>query len=469
MINTTSKYYTNCIIKSITEKYYLSLITLPYLLDLYSGIIIAKPLPEEPSLLPEISLLICALVTIDFTYQKGLKLSLKYISINLNIIIVPSLIIFLYTLRISEFFNLLNSYTLNIHEIHARYYIPILWILIAVGIKSSLNKQYYLIRGFNLFLIVISLTIVLNSIKNEIKINCLKMMKQRSPIKVKNKSISSIILIILDEYESPEELFKVTNDSSVFELSNYIEKLGGTVKNKQTSLNELTVNSISSLFNYNFNKTDKNLTFRSSLYWLYNSNLERDLLNDKKIPLINFGIFDIGNQNAFNKIYYYDSYYFKNDFLKTLAINTIFPIIINSKDVRTDISIKHNSTIIEQIPDRISQITKNHFVYVHLLMPHYPFVYEGKINFGKLSTQYNLTDYLKYYKYTNQKIINEFLPKIIKSGKFRIIISGDHGFRGLREKVSPKYTATYYLGFNKNNTAKIKSVQDLGNFIYTSY
>ena len=52
----------------------------------------------------------------------------------------------------------------------------------------------------------------------------------------------------------------------------------------------------------------------------------------------------------------------------------------------------------------------------------------------------------------------------MKENKYRIILTGDHGYRG-DDRINPQNTFTALYGFDKADVDKIKSVQDLGSLI----
>jgi hypothetical protein len=63
-----------------------------------------------------------------------------------------------------------------------------------------------------------------------------------------------IILIVLDEYSSPDELYKILKDSAVYNFSNNLKKNGWEVRNSSYTYESSTIHSISSLFNFNLSK-----------------------------------------------------------------------------------------------------------------------------------------------------------------------------------------------------------------------
>jgi hypothetical protein len=93
-------------------------------------------------------------------------------------------------------------------------------------------------------------------------------------------------------------------------------------------------------------------------------------------------------------------------------------------------------------------------------MPHGPLQYEPSF---PILTINNIINYKSYWDFTNQKL-NSLLTSLIKENKYRIILTGDHGYR-YDKRINPHYTFTAFYGFNQESIDKINSVQDLGSLI----
>jgi hypothetical protein len=132
--------------------------------------------------------------------------------------------------------------------------------------------------------------------------------------------------------------------------------------------------------------------------------------------------------------------------------------------------IAHNQFLIEKGAENIKSLAKQpSFIYVHLLMPHMPYEYKGAKNYSSTSNINTVDNYISYWKFTNALIQNSFLNPLVKSAKFKVIITGDHGYRWNKDQVNPHQTMTAYYGFPKWQVDQMKSVQDLGSLIYASY
>ena len=102
-------------------------------------------------------------------------------------------------------------------------------------------------------------------------------------------------------------------------------------------------------------------------------------------------------------------------------------------------------------------------------MPHTPFEYKGLKNYQATNALNKIENYISYWQFTNSLVLEKLLMPLVKSNKFKIILTGDHGFRGEMDKINSYKTNTAYFGFDPTLVSKVKSVQDLGNLIYASY
>ena len=121
----------------------------------------------------------------------------------------------------------------------------------------------------------------------------------------------------------------------------------------------------------------------------------------------------------------------------------------------------HNKYIFNHLNDILNTLTNNKsFIYIHLYMPHRPIQFMPEF---PLREQNNLANYFAYWNFTNKKL-QLILAQIINENKYRIILTGDHGFRS-DKRINPHFTFTAFYGFNQESIDKIQSVQDLGSLI----
>ena len=441
------------------------LITLPYLSFNYENII-HSPFFSFTQLI----FIFTFILLIDLLIKSILfKLNEKmHTTISLFIVFIN--ILFFYGHYISSFIQ--KQFKENFHiMIRGRTIIEfsiILFILLILILRKKTIHYKYL----NVFLVLFSgislFTSIINTnekIKQEFKSTFV-------PIPLNNIPIKPILLIISDEYTSPDGLYKIYKDSSIYEFSNELVNKGWITKNSFYSYETSTIHSISSLFNFNLSK--------NKLYGdeaIQNIGITRlvhasivDSLEKKKVDIINFGIFHVGNHKYLNKLYRYPT-----SFIEDILMNTIYykieNYIININKSGLDglsgsyYSMEnHNKYIFNHLADTSNILTNNKtFIYTHLYMPHTPMQYKPDF---PIRTE-NLVNYKAYWNFTNQKL-EPLLKSLIKENKYRLILTGDHGYRTDR-RINPHYTFTAFYGFNQESIDKIHSVQDLGSLIYGGF
>ena len=155
-------------------------------------------------------------------------------------------------------------------------------------------------------------------------------------------------------------------DSSIFNYEKKLINNNWTIKDKMYSADTLTVNSLASLFNFNFKTIDQtSLSIPFSLTRLRRSTLY-DSLEKKKIKFYNYGIFDVGKSKAMSKIYFYKTELQKNNFVRDFFSKTL---IINFLNIdNQSLHIKHNQSIIELTNNRLNNIENNSFVYNFIIL-----------------------------------------------------------------------------------------------------
>jgi hypothetical protein len=96
-------------------------------------------------------------------------------------------------------------------------------------------------------------------------------------------------------------------------------------------------------------------------------------------------------------------------------------------------------------------------------MPHSPFSYNPE--FPLINN--NQSNYHRYWNFTNAKLMT-LLKELMRNKKYRIILTGDHGYRG-DIRVNSHFTFASFYGFEQEKIDKIQSVQDIGSLINNSF
>ncbi|MDE2392706.1 MAG: sulfatase-like hydrolase/transferase [Cytophagales bacterium] len=432
----------------------LSLVFLPYLFYLPA---------TYPDRIPFI-ILFFSVVLLEIGYQKTRTELLNRLEVDLSILVVPSLILLLYYQPLIQIWSKFNAFFVHLPTIRARYFLPFSWLVILASnyfLLKKRNNRAYLI---NVFLGIFSLILLISSIMPH-KTATITFARHLLPIE--RLHTKPVVLIILDEYASPSELARYTHDTMPMQFSKQLQATGWKVSTSSSSKNKATVNSLASLFNYNLALTDANIEAPTAIRLLRQSSLLADL-EKKGIVCYNGGIFDVGKTQAYSKIYYYEKEEKQANFIKHLFSKSMFSLLyLLTPDEKQAI---HNRSIVEQAARKITRLSsRKTFFYLHLLMPHPPLYYIGSKSYLPSPYQDKVSNYLDFWQFTNEHVYTHLILPLIQSQKFKIILTGDHGYRFYPEKINPYLTMTAYYGFPKGQTKQIKSVQDLGSLIYASY
>ena len=280
-----------------------------------------------------------------------------------------------------------------------------------------------------------------------------------------------IILILLDEYSSPDELYKIVKDSSVYNFSNNLKKSGWEVLNKSYTYESSTIHIISSLFNFNLSKDslyDKQNTETIVSKKMLKAAL-LDSLNSKGVAFNNFGIFHMGNTKPLKQLYLYPINFTEHFLIRTTYAeeknksgNFKFKNLIKSYGN----IFEHNAYILNNLSTILGENkNKKSFTYVHLFIPHAPFYYGNEF---PVKHVINFENYFLFWKFTNTKI-EALLDSINKQGDYRIILTGDHGYRRNEHKENYHYSFTAFKGFDSLALKQIESIQDIGLLINAGF
>ena len=425
------------------------------------GPYLAKTLATCP-LSISLILLLGGLVVIEILYSAISRLVKNKFNIELQVLVIPSFLVIFYYDPMIELVHYLNAQLFQLPNLKARYYIPVLWMIVLLFCQKqsriiSTKSQY-----INVFLSIYTLILLGNTFIDNSQIPT----PTNHFISIPSDQNKPVVLIVLDEYASPSELYKHTKDRSLFTFSKRLENSGCIVQQEQKSKHLKTANSLSSLFNFNYTLSDKEFPLHFALEQLRQAKLIQSL-KQRGVSIYNYGIFDLGDKPAFTKLYFYEKEAFEQNFMKQVLAGSMLKLLFGpeNKDQNT-----HNQFLIEHAFERISTTKQERaFYYVHLLMPHLPFEYMGKQKYNALSTLNSVNNYIPYYKFTNELVYTELIKPLVDTKAFKVIVTGDHGYRWNRSSINPYLTMTAYYGFPKSQTDRVKSVQDLGSLIYASY
>lgn len=265
-----------------------------------------------------------------------------------------------------------------------------------------------------------------------------------------------LYLIVLDEYFGTQGLKQYYNyDNSQFEgelIKQDFNSVKGAVCNyPHTNL------SVASLLNMKYFSEPERKSFYEGFKGLKKSlnaiknNIVCKYLESQGYRINNYSIFHIGNHPPL----YYNSFIpVGNNVIteKTLfhRLEKALPVLLPDKlkfgwlkgwlDNGID---RSNKKVLKQTLAGAEKIKERpNFYYLHLTMPHLPYLYDSLGN--RMHLTYEMTDrnllkldsaYLQYLVYTNHHII-EFIKELKKKtrGQDIIVLMGDHGFRPASRK-----------------------------------
>jgi len=281
-----------------------------------------------------------------------------------------------------------------------------------------------------------------------------------------------IILIVLDEYSSPDELYKIVKDSSVYNFSNTLKNKGWEVRNSSYTYESSTIHSISSIFNFNLSKDsmyEKQRLVGNIIKKKMLKNILLDSLTKKGVAFNNYGIFHMGSTLPLTQLYLYPTNFAERFLIRTTYAEEKF----KSNNFKLKNLIKsygniyeHNAYILNNLPTILGENkNKKSFTYVHLFIPHAPFYYGEEFPVKQVI---NFENYYAFWKFTNTKM-EALLDSINKQGDYRIIITGDHGYRRNEHKENYHYSFTAFKGFDSLALKQIESIQDIGLLINVGF
>ena len=414
-------------------------------------------------------LLLIVLIAIEFISKWSIA-QLKQYEKLLSILLVTISIEFFYGFAL----NIpLHTITQKIFSVDLREKILlVIALVIIVGLQLIFTKRKLSYKALNIFLVILSVVAFGSSISKEPNKAVLLESIQSNYLAISRpvQEARPVILIIVDEYNSPNNLFELTKDSSIYSFNSWLKEKGWQTKTTNYSYELSTIHSLSSLFNFNLSQ-QKNYSAQSEekivVSKLYHAALA-DSLSKKGVSVYNYGIFDLGNTKPKSRLYLYprnfiEAFLLHSTYLaektKTGSFQTKYlknpPSYIND----------HNIDILNHLPSKLKEekLPNKAFVYVHLYMPHNPFSLAPEFSNPEID---NFKRYIAYWKFTNQKLIT-FLSELNRENKYRIILTGDHG---LRESITnPHHSFSAYYGFEGYDLNKIGSVQDIGSLINSAY
>ncbi|HEY4150542.1 MAG TPA: sulfatase-like hydrolase/transferase [Chitinophagaceae bacterium] len=412
-----------------------------------------------------LALYLFIIIVFDVVYKKinsGPSLWIK----TGSILFVSGFIVFLYSnflvLQVRD--RLYESFKL---EVRGRYLFIILFLLIA-GIKLLFIRKKSVFDLFvNRTLLLFTLFIIVsNFFRPGVGLTAAVNQPQATgkrelPITHPQKPV---LLILLDGYHSPDELGKYASDTDLYSFSNYLTSNGWQTKSRFYSYETSTVYSLSSLYNFNLSEKGNfsDITELRAIDLLDRARFA-DSLEKKQVKMVNFSFFNIGKNKLYTYMYpepdgFFDLFFYYSG-LSNIKIGTGD---MDLKGLGSDFysTSVYNEGLLKKLPALLDSATNNNlYIYAHFWMPHAPINFSNEINLRDYST----ANYYKYWKFTGDKIKN-LLASVKQLDRYRVIITGDHGFRE-DTRIDPHFTFAAFYGFDSASVKKVNCVQDLGKLV----
>ena len=416
-----------------------------------------------------LTLLFIALISIELISKWSIYNLDKYEKL-LSILLVTISIEFFYGFAL----NIpLHTITQKLFSVDLREKILlVIALVIIVGLQLIFTRKKLSYKALNIFLIILTIIAISSSIskKPSQAVPLDSIQSNYQSITHSAEDAKPVILIIVDEYNSPDNVFELTKDSSIYSFNNWLKEKGWQTKTTNYSNELSTIHSMSSMFNFNLSQ-QKTYSAQSEeklvVSKLYHAALA-DSLVKKGVAVYNYGIFDLGNTKPKSRLYLYP-----RNFIEAFLLHSTYLAektktgSFQTKYLKNPSSyiIDHNIDILNHLPSTLEQekLPNKSFVYVHLYMPHNPFSLAPEFSNPESD---NFKRYVAYWKFTNQKL-QALLSELNKGNIYRIILTGDHG---LRESITnPHHSFSAYYGFYGYDLNKITTIQNIGSLINSAY
>ena len=160
------------------------------------------------------------------------------------------------------------------------------------------------------------------------------------------------------------------------------------------------------------------------------------LLQGAGYRIYNFSPFDIAGQRASYHVQWFPypaveglMSLMRSSILGTPAVSFMWP----KPDVDNDLAAQSQKLMqqVENLPPRRKGEAPR-FVYLHLMLPHFPYVLDRYGNRHKPAGQDDKAAYLEQLMYTDERVLKTVDAILTRSTSTPVILlRGDHGFRGL--------------------------------------
>ncbi len=200
-----------------------------------------------------LALLLLALIAIELISKWSIHTFNTYKKL-LSILLVTTSIEFFYGFAL----NIpLHTITQKLFSVDLREKILlVIALVIIVGLQLIFNRKKLSYKALNIFLLILSVVALGSSLSKEPSkaVPLESIQSNYQAISHPAQETRPLILIIVDEYNSPDNLFELTKDSSIYSFNSWLNEKGWQTKTTSYSNELSTIHSMSSLFNFNLSQ-----------------------------------------------------------------------------------------------------------------------------------------------------------------------------------------------------------------------
>lgn len=391
-------------------------------------------------------------------------------------------------------YNQIKNFSIMGQIIGRHRYLILVWTAIIVSVAFLLIRSHRSLPNLILGLNLISLILISIPLVQVGAYQFRSLLHPKTPVVTGNTLIAwtnsasppDIYYIVLDGYGRADALESVEGiDNSAF--INSLQQMGFYVAQCSQSNYTRTLLSLASTFNMDYVQSlDPHLTPDQDTSWLY-PYLKHSLVRQQ---LEGLGYKTIVFENPWEAMVWEDAaiVYRPNGsgllspFEYLLLSTTVVRVYLDTEQARTSKLAYYDNYedtlfTLEQL-QKVPEIPGPKFVFVHLVIPHSPFVFGANGEFitimpyDTVNNLYTKEDHQRGYAaavtYINKRML-EILPKLIRSSKTQpiIILAGDHG-TGESNTVTQNLEAFYTPGSQSALYATITPV-NIFRLIFDSY
>ncbi len=400
-------------------------------------------------------------------------IALKILSRNWQIAGILTSLLVVWFFVYGHLYNQIKSLSISGLIVGRHRYLLLIWSAFVLVVAFWLVKKYQKVTNLTFALNIICTLLVCLPIIQISAYQLRILFTPKTPVVVTSNQLVSwtsnspppdIYFIVLDGYGRSDALQAVEGiDNTAFLDS--LQQLGFYVARCSQSNYTRTLLSLSSTFNMEYIQTiDPQLTPDQSTSWLY-PYLKHSLVRQQ---LEQLGYRTIVFQNPWEAmiwddgdiVYRSNGYVLLSPFEYLLLSTTVTRVYLDSAQAKSNQIAYYSNYVdtlysLEQLQD-VPAIPGLKFVFVHLVIPHPPFVFgpEGEYidirPYDTVNNLYTEEDYTQGYTaaitYINKRML-EIIPKLIQSSKTQpiIILTGDHG-TGASSTVTQNLEAFYVPG-----------------------